>query len=183
MSYDKTTGLLSTETLTYRRPEDIGCLFFSNGSYIETIQPNKIPTVILSPKSIDPDEISYFDIVVPVKVLKVYFADGKYIKVVCHQQDDFSIKRGLFIALAKKKYGKEYTVDGIEYMATQLSYLKKYDKMVDKVIKAQEREEKQKTKEAVAERRKEMVKANKKRKHEAYLKRRDEKRRQSKIDE
>lgn len=39
----------------------------------------------------------------------------------------------------KKMYKDKYTLDGIEHMATELSYQKKYVKMVDKAIKDHDR--------------------------------------------
>lgn len=128
-------------------------------------------------------EIERFDILSSKKVIKVQFTDGTSVKAICHDGDVFSLNRGLFIAMAKRLYGDEYTVEGVEFMAAQLSYLKKYNKMVDKAIKLYEKEIKEKAKELETAQAKETVRTNKKRKHDMYLKRRDEKRRQAKIEE
>lgn len=45
-------------------------------------------------------KIKDFDII-GGKVMKVLFYDGKTVKVVCHEDDVFDIRRGLFLAMAK----------------------------------------------------------------------------------
>lgn len=79
--------------------------------------------------------IEEFKIIIPGKVIVVNFANGTTQKVVCNDKDNFDLRRGLFVALSKKMYKDKYTLEGIEHMATELSYQKKYVKMVNKVIK------------------------------------------------
>jgi len=126
--------------------------------------------------------ITDIDIIVPDKVVKVYFVDGTSMKMVCHEEDTFDLRRCLFIAIAKKLYKDRYTWEGIEHKATELSYLKSVTKAVDKALK-----DFNKKQEAIAKLEKnaeeeKKSRAKKKAKHDAYLKRRDE-RRQKEIDE
>lgn len=80
-------------------------------------------------------EISSYEILARNKVIRVNFSDNTQEKVVCDEKDKFDLRRGLFVALSKKMYKDKYTLEGIEHMATELSYQKKYVKMVDKAIK------------------------------------------------
>lgn len=79
--------------------------------------------------------IEEFKIIIPGKVIVVNFANGTTQKVVCDDKDAFDLRRGLFVALSKNMYKDKYTLEGIEHMATELSYQKKYVKMVNKAIK------------------------------------------------
>lgn len=80
-------------------------------------------------------EISSYEILARNKVIRIFFSDGTQEKVICDDKDEFDLRRGLFVALSKKMYKEKYTLEGIEHMATELSYQKKYVKMVDKAIK------------------------------------------------
>lgn len=92
-----------------------------------------------------PNEIiSNINIIVPNKVVEIAFGDRKTEKMVCHEDDTFDLRKCCFIAIAKHLYKKEYTQEGIEYMATQLTYQKKYTKIVDKALKDYKRKEKEK---------------------------------------
>lgn len=92
-----------------------------------------------------PNEIiSDINIIVPDKVVEITFGDGKTEKMVCHKDDAFDIRKCCFIAIAKHLYKQEYTQEGIEYMATQLTYQKKYVKIVDTALKAYAKKEKDK---------------------------------------
>lgn len=64
--------------------------------------------------------------------------------MVLKDPDVFDIHRCLFIAIAKHLYKDTYTSEGIEYIATLLSYEKKYVKMVNNAIKDHEKKEKEK---------------------------------------
>lgn len=120
-------------------------------------------------------KIKDFDIIGD-KVMKVLFYDGKTVKVVCHEDDVFDIKRGLFLAMAKHQLKDTHTIEGIEHEATQFSYLKGYNKIVDDAIKAHDKKLKELKKQKQQEEEKLRIKENKKRKHAEYLKRREEKR-------
>ncbi|MDB8706654.1 hypothetical protein PNX04_06465 [[Ruminococcus] gnavus] len=80
-------------------------------------------------------EISSYEILARNKVIRIFFSDGTQEKVTCDDKDKFDLQRGLFVALSKKMYKDKYTLEGIEHMATELSYQKKYVKMVNKAIK------------------------------------------------
>lgn len=80
-------------------------------------------------------EISRYEILARNKVIRVSFSDSTQEKVICDDKDEFDLRRGLFVALSKKMYKEKYTLEGIEHKATELSYQKKYVKMIDKVIK------------------------------------------------
>jgi hypothetical protein len=132
---------------------------------------------------VNPCVIEGFEIVVPDKVMKVLFFDGETMKLVCHEDDTFDLRRGLFVAIAKKKYKEKYTLEGIEMMATKMAYTKEYVKIVDGVIKQYNAAQKAIAKQKAKEEEKERIAENKKRKHEKYLKRRDEKRQREKDEE
>ena len=89
------------------------------------------------------DDIFNIHVIVPDKVVEIEFYDGKE-KMVCHEDDTFDLRKCCFIAIAKHLYKKEYTQEGIEYMATQLTYQKKYVKIVDKALKDYKKKEKEK---------------------------------------
>lgn len=132
---------------------------------------------------VNPYVIEGFEIVVPDKVMKVLFSDGETMKLVCHEDDTFDLRRGLFVAIAKKKYKEKYTLEGIEMMATKMAYTKEYVKIVDGVIKQYNAAQKAMAEQKAKEEEKERIAKNKKRKHEKYLKRRDEKRQREKDEE
>lgn len=120
-------------------------------------------------------KIKDFDIIND-KVMKVLFYDGKTVRVVCHEDDVFDVRRGLFLAMAKHQLKDTHTIEGIEHEATQFSYLKGYNKIVDDAIKAHDKKLKELEKQKQQEEERLRTKENKKRKHAEYLKRREEKR-------
>lgn len=79
--------------------------------------------------------ISDINILVPNKVVEVIFNDNKKEKMLCHEDDTFDLKDACFIAISKRLYKDTYTFEGIEHMANEMKYQKKYVKMVDKAIK------------------------------------------------
>lgn len=81
------------------------------------------------------ENILNINVIVPGKVVEITFCDMLKEKMVCHEDDTFDLRKCCFIAIAKHLYKKEYTQEGIEYMATQLTYQKKYVKIVDKALK------------------------------------------------
>lgn len=80
------------------------------------------------------DDIFDINVIVPDKVVEIEFCDGKE-KMICHKEDTFDLRKCCFIAISKHLYKKEYTYEGIEHMADQLMYQKKYVKVVDKALK------------------------------------------------
>ena len=101
-------------------------------------------TMSVSNETIDVGVIRNINVIVPDKVVEIEFYDGKE-KMVCHKDDTFDLRKCCFIAIAKHIYKKEYTYEGIEYMAQQLMYQKKYVKIVDKALKDYKKKEKEKT--------------------------------------
>lgn len=91
------------------------------------------------------DDIFDINVIVPNKVVEIEFCDGKE-KMICHKEDTFDLRKCCFIAIAKHLYKKEYTYEGIEYMAEHLMYQKKYVKIVDKAMKEYQRTEDEKVK-------------------------------------
>ena len=89
---------------------------------------------MLEDKICNKDDIFNINVIVPDKVVEIEFCDGKE-KMVCHKDDTFDLRKCCFIAIAKHLHKKEYTCEGIEYMAAQLMYQKKYVKIVDKALK------------------------------------------------
>ena len=90
---------------------------------------------------------------VPDKVYEFIFKDGIKIKTVCAEEDEFDLDFAFYLALAKKKYGKTYNIDGVLCKAQELSYMKEYNKKVKQgkklffeAQKAKEKEELEKAK-------------------------------------
>lgn len=94
------------------------------------------------------ENILDINVIVPNKVVEITFYDMLKEKMVCHEDDIFDLRKCCFIAIAKHLYKKEYTQEGIEHMATQLAYQKKYVKIVDKALKDYKRKEEEKEKKA-----------------------------------
>ena len=101
--------------------------------------------IMLEDRTYTKDDIFDINVIVPDKVVEIEFYDGKE-KMICHKDDTFDLRKCCFIAIAKHLYKKEYTQEGIEYMATQLTYQKKYVKIVDKALKDYKKKEKEKEK-------------------------------------
>ena len=98
---------------------------------------------MLEDRAYTKDDIFNINVIVPDKVVEIEFYEGKE-KMMCHEDDVFDLRKCCFIAIAKHLYKKEYTQEGIEYMSTQLTYQKKYVKIVDKALKDYKRKEKEK---------------------------------------
>ena len=93
-----------------------------------------IPEYYLSPKIVD---INVYGHDKP-KVVEVEFRfeyDTKKIKSICCDEDEFDLKKGVYIAMSKLLYGDIYTTEGIEEKAHELSLKKDNEKMVNKAIK------------------------------------------------
>lgn len=96
--------------------------------------------------------------------------------MVCHEEDTFDLRQCLYIAIAKHLYKDTYTFEGIEYKAKEISYQKRYVKMVDKAITHYKTDIANAEKMHKDEEERKRAIANKKRKHAEYLKRREQKR-------
>lgn len=133
--------------------EDIGSFYFlagHEGLYINDM--------LLEDRVYSKDDIFNINVIVPDKVVEIEFYDGKE-KMVCHKDDTFDLRKCCFIAIAKHLYKKEYTQEGIEYMATQLTYQKKYVKIVDKALKEYKRKEEEKAEKIRKEEEEKIVRA------------------------
>lgn len=127
-------------------------------------------------------EIKSYRVIVPNKVILVNFNDCKSEKVVCDNKDTFDLRRGLFVAIAKHMYKEKYTVEGIEYKATELSYEKRYVKIVENAIKRHYREEKEKAKALALENERKLVEKRKKEKKMLKIKERAKKNNEEAIE-
>lgn len=157
-TYDYTTGNLKINfqtdmkkvTTTNTRPVE-------NRSNIKSfvVKAEDFPSIKadnVSPITIPSDDIKNmlslhikdYQILCLEKVVKVDFTDNTSEKMILKDPDVFDIHRCLFIAIAKHLYKETYTPEGIEYIATLLSYEKKYVKMVNNAIKDHEKKEKEK---------------------------------------
>lgn len=127
------------------------------------------------------DDIFNINVIVPDKVVEIEFYDGKE-KMVCHEDDTFDIRKCCFIAIAKHLYKKEYTQEGIEYMATQLTYQKKYVKIVDKALKDYWKKEEEKEKKIRDEREREKIQERQREKRRRYKERRTQRYKEAMVD-
>ena len=120
------------------------------------------------------------DIIMDIKILKknkvvrFTFTDGTKIKTICEDEDPFSLEYACFLAIAKKKYSKTLTFEGVLKKAEELQYEKVYVKAVQKALreynkKIQEEEKKkeQEKEEKAMRLRKQAKKAEKKKRQAA----------------
>lgn len=116
-------------------------------NYNETIFGHPITfTADSGVRLLDINTIEDINVIVPNKVVEITFGNGFKEKMVRHENDTFDLRKCCFIAIAKHLYKKEYTYEGIEYMAEQLMYQKKYVKIVDAALKAFAKKEAEKEK-------------------------------------
>lgn len=156
-TYDYTTGNLKIDfqtdmgkvTTTNTRPVE-NCSNIKNvvvkAEDFTSIKAENISPITISSddiKNILSSHIKDYQILCPGKVVRVDFADNTSEKMVLKDPDVFDIHRCLFIAIAKHLYKDTYTSEGIEYIATLLSYEKKNVKIVNDAIKNHEKKEKE----------------------------------------
>ena len=127
------------------------------------------------------DDIFNINVIVPDKVVEIEFYDGIE-KMVCHKDDAFDLRKCCFIAIAKHLYKKEYTPEGIEYMATQLTYQKKYVKIVDKALKDYKKKEEEKAEKIRKEEEEKIIRARQSLKRRKQKERRAQRHREALID-
>ena len=132
-------------------------------------------------KTINDGNIKNINVIVPDKVVEIEFYDGKE-KMVCHEDDTFDLRKCCFIAIAKHLYKKEYTQEGIEYMATQLTYQKKYVKIVDKALKDYKRKEEEKAEKIRKEEEEKIIRERQSIKRRKQKERRAQRHREALID-
>ena len=118
------------------------------------------------------DIIKDIDVIVPGKVMVVTFNDDKQEKLVCQKEDHFSLRFGCFIAIAKHLYKDTYTPEGLEHMATEMSYQIRYVKIVNTALKNYSKKCEEKAKEKHLEFEKKEIAERKRAKREAYKERR-----------
>lgn len=120
--------------------------------------------------------ISDIEIIVPNKVVKIYFLGNMYYeKMVCSDEDTFDLERCCYLALAKHFYREDYTMEGIEWLATyHLPFLKDWNICVKNALKNFYRKEEEKRKEEEDQKEKERIAERKRQKKIAYKKRREE---------
>ena len=111
---------------------------------------------------------------VPQKVYKITFQNGKSVKTILDNQDVFDPEYMLFLAYAKMLYSKTLTFSGVLYKSYQLQLEKRYVKLVKNGLKLfkkiQEDKKKKEEEEEIKKRKREKLVAKKiaakKRKHE-----------------
>lgn len=128
------------------------------------------------------ENILDINVIVPGKVVEITFYDTLKEKMVCHKDDAFDLRKCCFIAIAKHLYKKEYTQEGIEYMATQLTYQKKYVKIVDKALKDYWKKEEEKEKKIRDEREREKTQERQREKRRRYKERRTQRYKEVMVD-
>ena len=126
--------------------------------------------------------ITDINVIVPEKVVEITFGNDQTEKMVCHEDDIFDLRKCCFIAIAKHLYKKEYTQEGIEYMATQLTYQKKYVKIVDKALKDYKKKEKEKEKKIRDEEEEKIIRERQSLKRRKQKERRAQRHREALID-
>ena len=130
----------------------------------------------------EPDVIADINVIVPGKVVEISFADDGKEKMVCHENDTFDLRKCCFIAIAKHLYKKEYTQEGIEHMATQLTYQKKYVKIVDNALKNYKKREEEKAEKIRREEEEKIIRERQSLKRRKQKERRAQRHREALID-
>lgn len=168
-----TNGVIA---VTFSCNEDVEPTYFLSGYEGHYIKESMFEDRIYSK-----DDIFNIHVIVPDKVVEIEFYDGKE-KMVCHEDDTFDLRKCCFIAIAKHLYKKEYTQEGIEYMATQLTYQKKYVKIVDKALKDYKRKEEEKAEKIRKEEEEKIIRARQSLKRRKQKERRAQRYREAVID-
>ena len=135
---------------------------------------------MLADRTYTVNDIFDINVIVPNKVVEIEFYDGKE-KMICHDSDTFDLKKCCFIAISKHLYKKEYTYEGIEHMAEQLMYQKKYVKIVDRAMKDYKKKMDELDKKAKQEEEMKVVRARQAEKKRRYKERRTQRYREDMI--
>lgn len=138
--------------------------------------------VTVSSEFIVPPPITKINVVVPDKVVKITFEDGKIETMVCAPEDVFDLRKCCFIAIAKHLYRDEYTFEGIERMANELMYKKKYVRIVDRALKKYYKDEEDKSREELRKAEEKLIKARQSAKRTRYKERREKRYREQITD-
>ena len=162
----------------------VGVEYFSQNKttyMVQDVHCRYIDETMLEDRIYSKDDIFDINVIVLDKVVEIEFYDGKE-KMVCHEDDTFDLRKCCFIAIAKHLYKKEYTQEGIEYMATQLTYQKKYVKIVDKALKDYWKKEEEKEKRIREEREREKIQEHQREKRRKYKERRTQRYKEAMVD-
>jgi len=119
------------------------------------------------------------------KVVEVEFKYGyetTKIKSICCDEDEFDLKKGVYIAMSKLLYGNEYTTEGVEVKAKELSLKKDNEKMVNKAIKEYHKKIKAKEEAKEKEKLKKKEELARKKKNEERKKKQRERKRKEEAD-
>ena len=155
----------------------------SEGTVIHFSKTIPANAIIHNGEIVMPNEvITDINVIVPDKVVEITFGNDQTEKMVCHEDDAFDLRKCCFIAIAKHLYKKEYTQEGIEYMATQLTYQKKYVKIVDKALKDYWKKEEEKEKKIRDEREREKIQERQREKRRRYKERRTQRYKEAMVD-
>ena len=155
----------------------------SEGTVIHFSKTIPANAIIHNGEIVMPNEvITDINVIVLDKVVKITFGNDQIEKMVCHEDDTFDLRKCCFIAIAKHLYKKEYTQEGIEYMATQLTYQKKYVKIVDKALKDYWKKAEEKEKKIRDEREREKIQERQREKRRRYKERRTQRYKEAMID-
>ena len=114
------------------------------------------------------------------KVVEVEFKYGyetTKIKSICCDEDEFDLKKGVYIAMSKLLYGNEYTTEGVEVKAKELGFKKDNEKMVNKAIKDYHKKIKAKEEAREKEKQKKKEELDRKKKNEERKKKQRERKR------
>ena len=155
----------------------------SEGTVIHFSKTIPANAIIHNGEIVMPNEvITDINVIVPDKVVEITFGNNQTEKMVCHEDDTFDLRKCCFIAIAKHLYKKEYTQEGIEHMATQLMYQKKYVKIVDKALKDYWKKEEEKEKKIRDEREREKIQEHQREKRRRYKERRTQRYKEAMVD-
>ena len=155
----------------------------SEGTVIHFSKTIPANAIIHNGEIVMPNEvITDINVIVPDKVVEITFGNDQTEKMVCHKDDTFDLRKCCFIAIAKHLYKKEYTQEGIEYMATQLTYQKKYVKIVDKALKDYKKKEEEKAEKIRREEEEKIIRARQSLKRRKQKERRAQRHREALID-
>ena len=155
----------------------------SEGTVIHFSKTIPANAIIHNGEIVMPNEvITDINVIIPDKVVEITFGNDQTEKMVCHEDDTFDLRKCCFIAIAKHLYKKEYTQEGIEHMATQLTYQKKYVKIVDKALKDYWKKEEEKEKKIRDEREREKIQERQREKRRRYKERRTQRYKEAMVD-
>ena len=141
---------------------------------ITTDNGHMITEYFLEPKIVDINVYGH-DKPKVVEVEFKYQHDTVKIKSICCDEDEFDLKKGIYIALSKLLYSDKYTTEGVEEKAHELSLKKDNEKMINKAIKDYHRKIKAKEEAERKEEQEKLAKLRRKKKNEERKHRRKEK--------